>query len=92
MSNGHFDDKSRYKDEPTYQVTDARGRTVTVVATPAPPQEALRGYHVRRQGQRLDHLAYKYLRNPAAFWRICAINDVMLAEALSEADEIKIPR
>jgi hypothetical protein len=51
----------------------------------------LRGYHLRRQGQRLDHMAFKYLKNAAGFWRICELNDVMQAEMLSEADEIAIP-
>lgn len=87
-----FDSKSRYYKQTTAKVKDHRGRTVTVVPVPEPPEETLLGYHLRRQGQRLDHLATKYLDDEAGFWRICELNDVMLPEALSEADEIAIPQ
>jgi hypothetical protein len=87
-----FDDKSRYKEAQTCQRTDRRGRNVTVTGTPPAAQENFLGYHLRIQGQRLDHMAYRYLNNGAGFWRICDLNDVMLPEALSEASEIAIPR
>ncbi|HVL26279.1 MAG TPA: hypothetical protein VM450_19465 [Thermomicrobiales bacterium] len=87
-----FDPKSRYAKQTPYQVTDRRGRTVNVVPVPEPPGDAVLGYHVLRQGQRLDHLAANYLDDPAGFWRICHLNDAMLPEALSEAREIAIPR
>nr|HEX4314510.1 hypothetical protein [Kofleriaceae bacterium] len=70
---------------------DSRGRTVTVVASATSPNAALAGYHVLRQGQRLDHLAYKYLDDGTAFWRICEQNDAMFAEQLTEQAEIAIP-
>ena len=87
-----FDKKSRYAKQNTYQVIDRRGRTVTVMVPPLAPTQSLLGYHARRQGQRLDHMAAKYLDDPAGFWLICELNDVMQAEMLSEADEIGIPR
>jgi hypothetical protein len=87
-----FDEKSRYQGLAPYQVTDRRGRTVTVVPVPPASRETLLGYHLRRQGQRLDHLAFHYLDNAAGFWRICELNDVMSPEALSEVIEIAIPR
>lgn len=86
-----FDGKSRYAKLESYEVTDRRGRTVKVVPAPAEPRQTRFGVHLRRDGQRLDHLAAKYLRDPAGFWRICEINNVMLPETLSEADEIVIP-
>ena len=86
-----FEPKSRYVQQPCYEVPDNRGRRVKVVACPPVPAQKYRGLHKRMQGQRLDHLAAKYLDDPAGFWRICEQNDVMLAEALSEADEIQIP-
>jgi hypothetical protein len=86
-----FDTKSRYAQLKSYQVTDHRGRTVAVVPVPKAPTQTLLGYHVLRQGQRLDHLAYKYLDDPAGYWRICEFNDVMQAEMLTEAEEIAIP-
>lgn len=87
-----FDPKSRYRDLKRYEVVDRRGRVVVVVPVPPEPAEGLLGYHVMKQGQRLDHLAHRYLRNPAGFWRICELNEAMLPEALSEVLEIAIPR
>ncbi len=89
-----FEKKSRYKskDVETYEVTDRRGRTVTVVSTPGAPVEKPLGIHLLKQGQRPDHLAVKYLDDPAGYWRICELNDVMLPETLTEAREIIIPR
>jgi hypothetical protein len=86
-----FDPKSRYTGVQTYQVPDARGRLVTVVAVPAPPLEAPLGIHLRRQGQRLDHLATKYLSNPAGAWRLCELSEAMHMQAIAEDLEIQIP-
>jgi len=86
-----FNGKSRYSQLDAYEVTDHRGRTVKVVSVPLTPRQERLGVHLRREGQRLDHLAAKYLRDPAGFWRICEINDVMIPEALTEAVEVVIP-
>lgn len=86
-----FDPKSRYANLPTVLMTDARGRTVEVVPPAPPPQQALRGRHLRRQGERADHLAALYLANPAGYWRLAEINDAMTAEVLSELREVDVP-
>ena len=86
-----FDSKSRYAGLETYNVPDHRGRQVAVVPVPPRPDQSLLGIHVLRQGERLDLLAQNYLDNAAGFWRICEINEVMLAEALTEQREISIP-
>ncbi len=86
-----FDPLSRYANLSTYARQDHRGRTVMVLPVPAPPVDALLGIHVLRQGERIDHLAFRYLENPAGFWRICEINGVMLVEAITEQPEISIP-
>jgi hypothetical protein len=86
-----FSDNSRYKDAPTYAVTDIRGRVVNVVATPPARVARLAGYHLLISGQRMDHLAYKYLADATAYWRIGDLNGVMLAETLTEQPEIAIP-
>lgn len=87
-----FDEKSRYARLETYAVVDRRGRVVEVVPVPPAPGEGLLGIHALRQGERLDHLAAKYLGDPAGFWRVAERNDAMLPEALTEAPEIEIPR
>lgn len=86
-----FDPKSRYANLATYTVIDHRGRMVPVAPVPSRPNENTLGYHVLRQGERLDHLAARYLSDPAGYWRICELNDVMLAEDLTERREIAIP-
>ena len=86
-----FDPKSRYLNVPQYPVTDHRNRTVMVVQTPPDPNEGLLGIHVLRQGERLDHLAFQYLDDPAGYWRIAERNEVLLPEQLTEQREIEIP-
>jgi hypothetical protein len=86
-----FDAKSRYAALPTVLMVDARGRAVEVVP-PAPAiTQALRGRHLRRQGERADHLATLYLSNPAGYWRLGEMNDAMTAEVLAELRELDIP-
>ena len=87
-----FDKKSRYEKLETYKATDRRGRTIVVVPVPSAPHQIELGLHIMKQGQRLDHPAWKYLDDPAGYWRICEMNDVMLSEALTEAPKIAIPR
>lgn len=86
-----FEPPSRYLGADTYLVPDHRGRTVVVVAVPDAPAQALAGVHVRREGERVDHLAARYLGNAVLWWRIAERNDVMLPSALTEAREIEIP-
>lgn len=87
-----FDSKSRYHQLRTYEVTDHRGRKVVVTPSAPASAEVELGTHLRAQGQRLDHLAAKYLNDPAGFWRICELNRVMWPDALAEAREVRIPR
>jgi hypothetical protein len=86
-----FEANSRYANLETYAVTDRRGRLVAVVPVPSRPDQELLGIHALRQGERSDHLAARYLNDPAGYWRIAEQNDCMLAESLSEAPEIEIP-
>ncbi len=86
-----FSSKSRYRDATTYAVLDRRGRRVVALAVSERPVLALLGEHLRREGQRLDHLANFYFADPSGFWRIAELNEAMLPEALSEVDVLKIP-
>ena len=87
-----FDDKSRYVNNASiYQVTDRRGRTVAALMVADKPVQTLLGEHLRKQGQRLDHLAGFYLEDANGFWRIAELNDAMLPDALAEVDVVKIP-
>lgn len=86
-----FDEKSRYAGIQTVLAKDARGRTVEMVPPAPAPEQELRGRHLRRQGERADHLAAYYLNDAAGYWRIAEINDAMTAEVLSELCEVQIP-
>jgi hypothetical protein len=87
-----FDNKSRYvKNASIYEATDRRGRRVPALTAADKPVQSLLGEHLRREGQRLDHLANFYLQDPNGFWRICELNDAMLPDALAETDIVKIP-
>jgi hypothetical protein len=88
-----FDGRSRYvKNAETYEVVDRRGRKVVALTVAEKPVQTLLGQHLRREGQRLDHLANAYLEDPNGFWRLAELNDVMLPDALAEADVIEIPK
>jgi hypothetical protein len=86
-----FDAKSRYANADAYVVLDRHGRAVTVIATPELPEESFLGWHRRMQGTRLDHLAARYLEDPAGFWRLCDLNGAVLPDALAETFEVAIP-
>lgn len=86
-----FDSKGRYAKLPTFPTQDARGRTVEAVPPAPAPVQSLRGRHLRRQGERPDHLAALYLNDGAGYWRLGEMNDAMTAEALSELPEVQIP-
>jgi hypothetical protein len=86
-----FDAKSRYATPPSVLMVDGRGRTVEVIPPSLPQPQALLGRHQRRQGERPDHLAARYLADPTAWWAIGWINDAMTAEVLSELREPAIP-
>jgi hypothetical protein len=86
-----FDPKSRYAGLSSIHLTDSRGREVEVVPPAPKPVQSLAGIHVRRQGERPDHLAARYLADPAGYWRLAEINDAMTAEVISEMRELAIP-
>jgi len=87
-----FSANSRYAGLATYTVTPADGRTVTATTLPVPTKGPLLGYHQRIEGDRLDLLAARYLKQPTAFWRLCDANDGFSPDALAARPLIGIPR
>jgi hypothetical protein len=88
-----FDAKSRYVKpalEP-YSVIDRRGREVKVLPMIEPPREIALGEYVKKQGQRIDHLADAFLGDPFGYWRIAELNEVLLPDALEEYERVKVP-
>lgn len=86
-----FGPKSRYRDVTLVTATDRRGRSVVALTPAFPAPERMLGEHLRRDGQRLDHLAARYLDDPEGYWRIAELNDAMSPDALTQARSVKIP-
>lgn len=86
-----FDSKSRYAKTTTILLRDARGRTVEAVPPTQAGEQTLLGTHLRRQGERPDHLSARYLADAAGYWSLAQFNDAMTAEVLSELREVQIP-
>lgn len=82
---------SRYEKMAPYTVAQANGREVTAVRLPLPGPASPVGYHRRRVGQRLDHIAAVYLADATAFWRLCDANGTVIPDALAAHDLIGIP-
>ena len=86
-----FSSRSRYQSVLTDQVKLQDGRTVTAVRFPARDRPPLLGYHKRLEGQRLDHVANYYLKDPARFWRLCDASEGESPHALAVHEQIWIP-
>ena len=87
-----FSANSRYSGLPTYTVVLADGRTVTATTLPAGRSAPLLGYHPRIEGDRLDLLAARYLKEPTGFWRLCDASDSFSPDALAARPLIGIPQ
>ncbi|MEZ4293399.1 MAG: LysM domain-containing protein [Polyangiaceae bacterium] len=72
-----IDKTSRYAKTPTFTAKDASGEEVTLVELREIPETTGVFYHTPGDGERLDHLAQRYLRDPRKFWRICDASDVL---------------
>ncbi|HLT39611.1 MAG TPA: hypothetical protein VK034_25180 [Enhygromyxa sp.] len=87
-----IDKTSRYAQYADYlEVTDENGEQVLAIGPARRPSLRELGEHIRREGQRLDHLANYYLKDPNGYWKICELNDVLLPDQLAEVELIKIP-
>lgn len=67
--------RSRYAKLDLVSVVDDRGLTRTLIdlRSVEPPASVLE--IVPRPGERLDHLAHRYYRDPTRFWRIADASD-----------------
>jgi hypothetical protein len=82
---------SRYTNLLTYSVTTPAGATVKATTLPLPSTPAVRGFHRRLQGQRLDLLANFYVTDPTAFWRLCDTSGAIAPDALAVRNLVGIP-
>lgn len=81
-----FAPTSRYATVPTAQI-EIDGVTVVYVRrrfVPQPDAVAAFGAHTVIQGERLDHIAARYLGDAELFWRICDANRALRPAELTE--------
>lgn len=69
-----FFKNSRYRQLPDEVTVDVKGRRRLSKSLPSPPQVSGTFLHTIEQSDRLDHLAYKYYKQPRKWWRICDAN------------------
>ncbi len=79
-----FSVTSRYYGLPTRTTTvtgpDGAEQEVTYVRRrllPQPGDHTLLSEHTLAPGERLDHIAARYLGDPTQFWRLCDATDVL---------------
>ncbi|MBU4261461.1 MAG: hypothetical protein KKC76_06210 [Proteobacteria bacterium] len=65
-----FYKNSRYRKQPFTVTIDAKARRFKSVTLRATPETDGAFQHTIEQGDRLDHLAYKYYKAPRKWWRI----------------------
>lgn len=86
MANYKFGPTSRYAATETYVTTLPDGRVASVLRrrfVPPPERFALLQEHSVGQDERIDRLAYQYLGDPLAFWRIADANTELQPEQLT---------
>lgn len=86
-----FSSTSRYAGLPTETLSvvgpDGKPREVTYVRRRMLPRladQTVLTHHTMQPGERLDHVAARYVGDPAQFWRICEATDALAPEELEE--------
>ena len=70
---------SRYRKLPDVITTDAKGRTLASKALRLLPAVSGTFRHTVEDGNRLDHVAYQFYRQPTKWWRISDANPEFLS-------------
>ncbi|HET6485152.1 MAG TPA: hypothetical protein VFH83_01960 [Spirochaetia bacterium] len=81
---------SRYASVPENVLVDPRGRVLRYKTTRFLRPSAAQVGHILSDGERVEHVAYFYYRDPERFWRICDANQAMDPEELNHAPGRKI--
>jgi hypothetical protein len=68
---------SRYANVDEGKITDGKGREIRYKKVRFIPHTRAQMAHVVNEGQRQDHIAHHYFRDPERFWRICDANRTM---------------
>lgn len=70
---------SRYRNLPDVVTEDLQGRSVESKSLRLLPEVTGRFLHTVEAGDRLDHLAHQYYKQPRKWWRICDANPAVLS-------------
>ncbi len=73
---------SRYENVGNHEITDSKGRVIRYKKIRFIPGTEARMLHGVNQGERLDHIAHTYYRDPERFWRVCDANLAMWPDDL----------
>lgn len=85
-----FSKISRYRKLSDIVTSDAKGRTLKSKNLRLVPEISGEFFHTIEEIDRLDHLAYKYYKQPRKWWRICDANPGFISpQALLGKDSIK---
>lgn len=74
---------SRYENVPENEITDAARRAIRYKTTRFIPPTPAQVGHIISAGERLDHIAFFYYRDPERFWRICDANFALFPDDLA---------
>jgi hypothetical protein len=91
MEDEMFFPGSRYQNTGNYKVTRVDGTQAAVAKLPLPKRSPLLGFHLRKEGQRLDLIAAKYISDATQFWSLCDANNSVVPDALVASDLVGIP-
>ena len=86
-----FSSDSRYAHAGTYQVTLADGSVVVVTRIPQSSPGRTVGWYRRSESERLDVIAYQFLKDATKTWALCDANQAMSPDALAAHDLVAIP-
>jgi hypothetical protein len=86
-----FFPSSRYLSRPTYSVTRRDGTVVIATRLPSPGPAVVLGYYRRNDGDRLDHIAARFLADATRFWHVCDANGAVSPDALAVQDLVGVP-
>lgn len=74
---------SRYTSVPDLTMKGPDGRDIKYKKTRFIPATSAQAGHVVHQGERLDHIAQRYYRDPERYWRIADANQVLWPDELT---------